>query len=384
MSKKLFIVLSVLMIASFALSACGQTTAAPTEAPTATEAVVATEAPVATEAVAATEAPAATEAVTVTEAPIKICNVNDMGGVDDKSFNATAWKGVTDAEAKYGVVGSFLESEQQTDYEKNINSYLTEDCAIIFGIGYNISAATKAAAEANPDQKFGIIDDAYDPLLPNVAASVYNIDEATFLLGYLAASQTKTGILGTYVGMAFPSTTSFMDGFYMGMMKYNEVHGTDVKLIGWDPAAYTGLEVGNFSDVDKGKTITLGLLDEGADIIMPVAGPVGAGTLAAVKERGALMVGVDTDWSVFYDEDSTYVIASALKNMDMWMVDTIGTLVDGTFTGNTFVGDLENGGVAIVLGVDFKDTIDPAIIAEVEQLQADIIAGTIDVKYPRK
>ena len=369
MSKKLYIVVSVLLVAVFALSACAQPTAAPTAAPT--------EAPVVTEAPVATEAPVETP-------KLKICNVNDMGGVDDKSFNATAWKGVTDAEAKYGVVGSFLESEQQTDYEKNINSYISAgDCAIIVGIGYNISAATKAAAEANPTQNFGIIDDAYDPLLPNVAASVYNIDQATYLLGYLAASQTKTGVIGTYVGMLFPSTASFMDGFYMGMMKYNEVHGTAVKLIGWDPAGYTGLEVGNFSDVDKGKTITLGLLDENADIIMPVAGPVGAGTLAAVKERGALMVGVDTDWSVLYPDDSTFVLGSALKRMDFWLLNTVGTVVDGTFAGNTFVGSLENGGVAIAVGVDYKSTIDPVILAEIDQLQADIIAGKIDVKFVR-
>jgi len=376
MSKKLFTVLSLVIVAVFLFSAC---TPKATEAP-----VVETEAPVVeTEApVVETEAP-----VVETEAPaakLKICNVNDMGGVDDKSFNATAWKGVLDAEEKYGVEGSFLESEQQTDYEKNINSYLSAgDCAIIIGIGYNISAATKAAAEANPDQKFGIIDDAYDPVLPNVAASVYNIDQATYLLGYLAASQTKTGIIGTYVGMLFPSTANFMDGFYNGMMKYNEVHGTSVRLIGWDPAAYTGLEVGNFSDVDKGKTITLGLLDEGADIIMPVAGPVGAGTLAAVKERGALMVGVDTDWSVLYDADSEYVLGSALKRMDFWLLNTVGTVVDGTFAGNTFVGTLENEGVAIAVGVDFQDKIDPAILAEIEQLKADIIAGTIVTTYAR-
>lgn len=373
MSKKLFVVLSVLLVAAMALSACAKAT------PVATEAPVMTEAPVVTEAPVATEAPAATE-----EAKLKICNVNDMGGVDDKSFNATAWKGVTDAETKYGVVGSFLESEQQTDYEKNINSYLTAgDCALIVGIGYNISAATKAAAEANPNQKFGIIDDAYDPILPNVAASIYNIDQATYLLGYLAASQTKTGILGTYLGMKFPSTANFSDGFYNGMMKYNEVHGTSVKLIGWDPAKYEGLEVGNFSDVDKGKTITLGLLDEGADIIMPVAGPVGAGTLAAVKERGALMVGVDTDWSVLYDEDSTYVLGSALKRMDFWLLNTVGTVVDGTFAGNTFVGTLDNGGVALAIGVDFVDTLDPTLKAEIDQLQADIISGKIVTTYAR-
>lgn len=379
MSKKLFTVISLVIVAVFLFSAC---TPKATEAPVVEEPEVEETEVEEMEEVEETEAPVVeTEAA---EAKLKVCNVNDMGGVDDKSFNATAWKGVLDAEAKYGIEGSFLESEQQTDYEKNINSYLAEgDCAIIIGIGYNISAATKAAAEANPDQKFGMIDDAYDPILPNVAGSVYNIDQATYLLGYLAASQTKTGILGTYVGMLFPSTANFMDGFYNGMMKYNEVHGTSVRLIGWDPATYSGLEVGNFTDVDKGKTITLGLLDEGADIIMPVAGPVGAGTLAAVKERGALMVGVDTDWSVLYDADSAYVLGSALKRMDFWLLNTVGTVVDGTFTGNTFVGTLENEGVGIAVGVDFQDTIDPAILAEIEQLQADIIAGTIVTTYAR-
>ena len=321
MSKKMLVVFSVLLVSVFALSACG---------PAATEAPMATDAPMATEAPMATAAPI----------DIKICNVNDMGGVDDKSFNATAWKGVTDAMAKYGVDGVFLESEQASDYEKNINSFLDGTCDLIVGIGFYINFATEAAAIANPDQNFGMIDMAWDPVYPNLAASVYNIDQATFLLGYLAASQTKTGILGTYVGELFPATADFMDGFYMGMMEYNEVHGTDVILKGWDPAAYTGLQVGDFTDVDKGKTITYGLLDEGADIIMPVAGPVGAGTLAAVKERGALMVGVDTDWSVLYADDSAFVLASALKNMDFWLTNTIGTLVDGTFTGNTFVGTL--------------------------------------------
>ena len=374
MSKKLFTILSLVIVSVLLLSACApKATEAPVEQPEAEETEVMEE---------MTEEAVMTEEMT--EAKLKVCNVNDMGGVDDKSFNATAWKGVLDAMGKYGVEGSFLESEQQTDYEKNINSYLAEgDCAIIIGIGYNISAATKAAAEANPNQKFGMIDDAYDPILPNVAASVYNIDQATYLLGYLAASQTKTGILGTYVGMLFPSTANFMDGFYNGMMKYNEVHGTSVKLIGWNPETYSGLEVGNFNDVDKGKTITLGLLDEGADIIMPVAGPVGAGTLAAVKERGALMVGVDTDWSVLYDDDFAYVLGSALKRMDFWLLNTVGTVVDGTFAGNTFVGTLENEGVGIAIGVDFQDTIDPAIIAEIEQLQADIIAGTIVTTYTR-
>ena len=95
------------------------------------------------------------------------------------------------------------------------------------------------------------------------------------------------------------------------------------------------------------------------------------------------MVGVDTDWSVLYDADSEYVLGSALKRMDFWLLNTVGTVVDGTFAGNTFVGTLENEGVAIAVGVDFQDKIDPAILAEIEQLKADIIAGTIVTTYAR-
>ena len=95
------------------------------------------------------------------------------------------------------------------------------------------------------------------------------------------------------------------------------------------------------------------------------------------------MVGVDTDWSVLYPDDSAYILASALKRMDFWLVNTIGELVDGTLTGNTFVGTLENTGVAIAYGVDFKDKIDPAIVSEIADLQAGIIAGTVDYKFAR-
>jgi basic membrane lipoprotein Med (substrate-binding protein (PBP1-ABC) superfamily)/ABC-type glycerol-3-phosphate transport system substrate-binding protein len=310
--------------------------------------------------------------------PKKACQVTDVGGIDDKSFNATAWKGVEDAIKLLRVEGTYLESQQQTDYEKNINAFLEEKCDIIISVGFLLGDATKIAAEANPTVKFAIVDFGYDPVIPNVRGSGYQIDQATFLAGYLAAATTKTGIVGTYGGMQIPPVTAFMDGFYMGVQKYNEVKGTKVKVIGWDPATQTGSFTGNFESTDDGKTLTLSMLDEGADIIMPVAGPVGQGTLAALKERGSgLMIGVDNDWSVYYSEYKEFILASALKNMDAWVFDSIKRVVNGNFKGEQYLGTLKNKGVGLAYGVGWVDQISAELKAEIEQLIKDIIAGTI-------
>ncbi|WP_322793181.1 BMP family ABC transporter substrate-binding protein, partial [Bellilinea sp.] len=254
MFKKLYLVVAVLIIASMALSACQQ---AATPAP---------------------QEPAAPK--------IKVCQVTDTGGIDDKSFNATAWKGVEDAMKELGVEGKYLESQQQTDYEKNINAFIEDGCDLIVTVGFLLGDATAAAAKANPDQKFAIVDFAYDPEIPNVLGLVFATDQAAFLAGYAAAGATKTGKVGTFGGIQIPPVTVFMDGFALGVKYYNEKHGTNVQVLGWDEVAQTGLFTGNFESTDDGRQLGQTLMDEGADIIMPVAGPVGLGTAAAVQERG--------------------------------------------------------------------------------------------------
>ena len=344
--KKIMLFVGVVLVASMLLTACGG------------------------------GAPAATG--------LNICNVNDMGGVDDRSFNATAWKGTQDSIAKYGGKGSYLESKQESDYAKNINAYLPQKCDVIICVGFLMNKAGEEAAKANPNQKFAYIDYAWDPAIPNMRASVYAINQATFLAGYLAASFTKTGKVGTYGGMQFPSVTDFMDGFALGVQKYNEVKGTNVEVLGWDMAANTGLFSGDFMDTDKGKNVTLTLLDQGADIIMPVAGPVGAGTLAALKERGTgLMVGVDTDWSAFYTDYKDFILASATKRMDMFIVQTVGMIKDGTFKGETWTANLENDGVGLVIGAAFKDKVSAEMVKELDALKADIIAKKIETGVKR-
>ena len=117
-------------------------------------------------------------------------------------------------------------------------------------------------------------------------------DQAAFLAGYLAAGMTETGTVGTFGGLEIPTVTIFMEAYAQGVAHYNEVHGTDVQVLGVD------FFVGNFESTDDGRRAGESLMDEGADIIMPVAGPVGLGTAAVVQERGGKLIGVDTDWTV--------------------------------------------------------------------------------------
>jgi basic membrane protein A len=371
--KKLYAVLAALVLASMVLAAC-----APAATPTAAvEPTAAAEEPtevVAEPTAAPTEAPA--EPTAETAKAIKVCQVTDTGGIDDKSFNATAWKGAEDAATELGAEAKYLESQQQTDYEKHINSFMADGCDLIVTVGFLLGDATKAAAEANPDQKFAIVDYGYDPEIPNVLALTFQTDQAAFMAGYVAAAATKTGTVGTFGGLQLPTVTIFMDGFALGVQYYNEKNGTDVKVIGWDPATQEGLFAGNFESTDDGRTLGQTLLDEGADIIMPVAGPVGLGTAAAVQEHGnAWIIGVDYDWTVSADQYKDIILTSVLKAMDLAVFEASRSVQDDTFAGGTYVGTLENGGVGIAELP--AGAVSDTVMADLETIKADIIAGTI-------
>ena len=347
MNKRFITIMTVLILGSLVLAACGGT---------------------------ATETEATKK--------IKVCQITDTGGIDDKSFNATAWKGVQDAMDKLGVEGKYLESKEVADYEKNLNAFIEEKCDLIITVGFLIGDATKAAAEANPDMKFSIVDYSYDPPIPNVVGQIFNTDEAAFLAGYLAAGVTKTGKVGTFGGLPIPTVTIFMDGFARGVAYYNQLKGTNVEVLGWDPAnPDAGLFSNSFDDQQKGRELAVSLMDEGADIIMPVAGPVGLGSAAAIKERGnAYLIGVDSDWVLTSPEYAGITLTSVMKLMDSTTFQVIQSVVDGTFKGGNVVGTLENKGVDIAPFHNLDSIVPAELKAEIEQLKADIIAGKVSVK----
>ena len=173
-----------------------------------------------------------------------IAQVTDTGGIDDKSFNATAWKGVEDAVKELGVNGVYLESQQQTDYEKNINEFLAQKKDLIVTVGFLLADATKAAAEANPDAKFAIINSPSSA--PNVKGLQFDTSQPSFLAGYLAAGMSETGTVCTFGGINIPPVTAFMVGFQNGVNYYNTQKSAEVKVLGWDNATNDGMFTGNF------------------------------------------------------------------------------------------------------------------------------------------
>lgn len=309
----------------------------------------------------------------------KICQVTDDGGIDDKSYNAAAWKGVEDAKKKYGLEVKYLESQQKADYEKNISLFIEENCDLIITVGSMLGDTTKAMAQANPDRKFSIVDVSYSLVVPNVLAQVFTTDQVAFLAGYVAAATTRTGKVATFGGMQIPPVTVFMDGFWYGVKYYNDQKGADVSVLGWNPVTQTGIFAGNFESLDDGYGLGLGFLNEGVDIILPVAGPVGQGTAAAVKDHGnAWIIGVDTDWTKTVPKFKRVILTSILKNMDATTFEAIEMVINGNFHGGVLTGDLTNNGVDIAPVASAHMTSD--LQTELETIRAGIIAGTIQTR----
>jgi len=308
--------------------------------------------------------------------------VTDIGGIDDKSFNATSWQGMELAKQELGVDVAYLESHQQTDYAANITQFIDQGYDMIITVGFLLGDDTKKFAEQNPNIKFAIVDFSYDPPIPNVLGLTFATDQAAFLAGYLAAGMTKTGKVGTFGGIKIPPVTIFMVGFESGVNYYNQKHGTNVQVLGWNTAKDEGLFVGNFESTDDGRRAGEDLIAEGADIIMPVAGPVGLGTAAAVKDHpGTMLIGVDTDWCVSAAEYCPVVLTSVMKNMHIAVRDAIKMALEGKFQGGVYVGTLANGGVGIAPFHEFDSKVPASLKAELEEVAKGIKDGSIDTGW---
>ena len=203
--------------------------------------------------------------------------MSDAGGFDDKSFNQLGFEGATQAADELGVELIAVESNSENDYAPNLESLVAEGCDAIVTVGFALSAATVESATANPDIEYVLIDDAADNDFDgtkdadNIKPLLYNTAEAAFLAGYAAADYTKTGVVGTYGGMEFPTVTIFMDGFKQGADYYAETKGKDVKVVGWD--GKTGSFTGGFEANEAATSTARRILDQDADVILPGGWP---------------------------------------------------------------------------------------------------------------
>jgi basic membrane protein A and related proteins len=311
------------------------------------------------------------------------CMVTDTGGINDKSFNQSAWEGMQEAaKADPNVTVKYLQSTTQSDYVPNINTFVSEKCGIIVTVGYLMAQATKEAAEKNPSQKFAIVDYAYNPPLKNVDALVFDTVQDGFLGGYLAAGMTKTGKVATFGGLEIPTVTIYMDGFWDGVEYYNKQHHTNVQVLGWNEETQRGSFTGDFTDQTKGQTITRTFISEGADIIFPVAGNVGLGAAKAVQDADrqggkVAMEWVDTDGCVSAANYCKFFITSVTKGIQAAVKHAVTTAQEGAFTGGNYIGDLANGGVALAPFHDFASKVPASLKGELKSVETGIENGAI-------
>jgi basic membrane protein A and related proteins len=315
------------------------------------------------------------------------CMVADTGTIDDRSFNESAWDGMLAAKtADPSITVKYLPSSQSTNavYSSNINTFIGEKCGIIVTVGYLMAQVTATAAKANPSDDFAIVDNPGAPVISNQSSLVYDTVQDGFLGGYLAAGMTKTGKVATYGGQELPTVTIYMDGFWDGVEYYNQQHHTSVDVLGWNEQTQKGEFVNSFTNETAGQTTTQTFIDEGADIIFPVAGDVGLGSVKAIatadQQAGSdkyNMLWVDTDGCFSVPQDCQYFISSVTKGIVPSVEQDVLAAAHGTFKGGNYIGTLANNGVSLAPFHDFASKVPAALQAELKTVQAGIESGSI-------
>jgi basic membrane protein A len=330
---------------------------------------------------AATTAPAAAPAKV-----FKVGLVTDVGSLSDKSFNASAWEGVQRAVKEFGVEAKAIESKQPTDYQKNIEQFANEGYDLIITVGFLMGDDTAAMAQKYPKQKFAIVDVGYFPtkgsktcddtktdcyaegVLSNINSLLFAEDQSGFLAGAAAALMSKTGTIGSVVGINIPPVCKFKVGFEKGA-KYAR---PDIKTFG----VYQQPGPKAFNDPEWGKEAALSQIKEGADVIFAAGGQTGNGGLLGIAEQAkagkdVLGIGVDQDQYNTLEGAKSILLTSAMKRVDVSTYTSIKSVVEGKFKGGMSFYDMTNDGVGLA---PFHD-LDSKVSAEVKDKLAKIAEG---------
>ncbi len=350
MRKSLFATIALLLVASLALSACGGA-AAP-------------------------------------GGKIKVGLVTDVGGVNDKSFNQSAWAGAQKAAQEFGMDVKFIESKQPTDYEKNIDQFATEKYDVIITVGFLMGDATAIKAKQYPNIKFAIIDNAYYPTkgvaycddtkkdcyddggLKNVTSLMFQEDEVGFLAGVVAGGMTKSGVVCTVSGMEIPPVVRFVVGFQNGAKWANP----NVKQT-------LNVYIPSFTDPAKGKEVGNSMIGQGCDVVFGVGGNTGNGGLLAAKEKGLMAIGVDVDQYLTYPEVKDALLTSAAKNVDAAVYEYLKAVNNKTAKAGIFTANLKNGGIGLAPYHDWDSKIPQAVKDKVKQATEDLKSGKLQTGY---
>lgn len=305
-------------------------------------------------------------------------------GVADRSFNQAAWAAMTEAHKNLGIKISYLAKSGSTDYPTIGAEFVQQGCNMIVGMSFNTAATINQLAPANPNIKFALVDDTLAKNTSNAVSLVYQTDQAGFLGGYLAAGMSKSGVVGVYGNEAIPPVQLYMTGYVDGVEYYNKVNHANVKVIGWDPIKKTGQFVGSFTDVNKGKLITQAQIQQGADVIFPVAGPIDEGTATAIQAaggpaKGYYMLWVDSDGCLTNPDACGVILSTVQKNIQPSLYDVLKQTVTGKFPAGSYVGTLANNGVGLAPFHQLASKVPAKLQSELAQLTKDVASGKVKV-----
>lgn len=309
------------------------------------------------------------------------CAVSGAGGWNDKSFNEQVLDGLETAEKDLGITIVPFESKTVDDFAPGLDSLVDQGCGIVFSVGFEANDAVNAAAAANPDINFVTVDGfVKDEATTNLKAVTYAMSESAFLGGYLAAERSETHVIGTFGAIQNGAITDFMTGYYNGAQQWAEDNSTPTQVLGWDPAAETGVFVGDFVNQVTAKSISTAQLDQGADVLFPVAGPLFTATAEAIKDSGkdAIFLGVDSDVAVTAPDYADMILTSVEKRTTAAVLEIIEDAIGGSFTADAYVGTLENDGTGLSDFHEFADFVTPELQSTLDELSAEISGGTID------
>ena len=309
----------------------------------------------------------------------KVCQITDVGGLQDNAINQNVYQGVMTGVSRFDWQYRIIETLGFGNFTKYVEDALASDCDLIVTIYMDMGGVAQSFAETNPEVQFLMLDYFSQTLPENAWAQIYAADQAAFLAGYAAASITETGVIGTFGGVNYPSVASFMIGFEQGVYYYNQKNGTEIKVIGWDSTQNDGLFIGDFCCFEEGYQFAEQLIAEGADIIMPVAGPFpGFGALEAARNyESILVVGVDIDWANALPQYADVILTSVEKRYNVSVLSTIAAIEQGEFEGNLHVGTLASGDVGISPFHHFEDLIPATVKAELAEIAAGIMSGDL-------
>jgi len=318
---------------------------------------------------------------------LKVGLVTDVGGVNDKSFNQSAWEGTQKGAKEFGWEVKFIESKQPTDYEKNIDQFATEKYDVIITVGFLMGDATAIKAKQYPNIKFAIVDYPYFPTkgvaycddtkkdcyvdggLGNITSLMFQEDQVGFQAGVLAGGMTKTGTVCTVSGMEIPPVVRFVVGFQNGAKWIKP----DVKTL--------NVYIPSFTDPAKGKETGQSMIAQGCDVVFGVGGNTGNGGLLAAKEKGLMAIGVDVDQYNTYPEVKDALLSSAAKNVDVAVYTFLKSVNDKTVKGGINTANLQNGGVGLSPYHDWDAKIPQSVKDKIKQATDDLKSGKLQTGY---